>query len=70
MEPLSLIFLLPKILIRNMMCQKKNKKLEDLAFLIVKNHLPMHFVESQWLVKFILHLCPRVVLHFKKYVAK
>ncbi len=53
-----------------MMCQKKNKKLEDLAFLIVKNHLPMHFVESQWLVKFILHLCPRVVLHFKKYVAK
>jgi hypothetical protein len=38
--------------------------LEDLALLIVKNHLPMHLVESQWLMKFILHLCPKVVLPF------
>jgi hypothetical protein len=44
--------------------------LEDLALLIVKNHLPMHLVESQWLVKFIFHLCPRVVLSFKKQVTK
>ncbi len=25
------------------------ENLEDLALLIVKNHLPMHFVESPWL---------------------
>jgi hypothetical protein len=33
--------------IKKMMCNK-NKILEDLALLIVKNHLPMHLVESQW----------------------
>jgi hypothetical protein len=38
--------------------------LEDLALLIVKNHLPMHHVESQWIKKIILLLCQRV-LHFK-----
>jgi hypothetical protein len=40
--------------------------LEDLTLLIFKNHLPMHLVESQWLKRFKLHLCPRVVLHFRK----
>jgi hypothetical protein len=40
--------------------------LEDFTFLIIKNHLPMHLVESQWLKRFNIHLCPRVVLLFKK----
>jgi hypothetical protein len=40
--------------------------LEDLAHLIVKNHLLMHLIESQQLKVFSLHLCPRVVLPFKK----
>ena len=31
--------------------------LEDLVLLIVKNHLPMHLIESQWLNRFSLHLC-------------
>jgi hypothetical protein len=44
--------------------QKQN--LEDLTLLIFKNHLPMHLVESQWLKRFNLHLCPRVVLPFRK----
>jgi hypothetical protein len=44
--------------------------LEDLALLIVKNHLLMHLVESQWLKRFILHLCPRVVLPFMKLFAR
>jgi hypothetical protein len=44
--------------------------LEDLALLFVENHLLMHLVESQWLMKFILHLCPKVVMLFKKQVTK
>jgi hypothetical protein len=40
--------------------------LEDLTFLIIKNHLPMHLVENQWLKKLNLHLCPRVVLFCRK----
>jgi len=40
--------------------------LEDSAFLIIKNHLPMHHVESQWIKKKKLLLCRRVVLHFRK----
>ncbi len=31
--------------------------MEDLGLLIIKNHLPMHLVENQWLNKFSLHLC-------------
>jgi hypothetical protein len=33
--------------------------LEDLSFLIVKNHLLMHLVQSQWLKKFNFHLCQK-----------
>jgi hypothetical protein len=40
--------------------------LEDLAHLIVKNHLPMHLTKSQQLKIFSLHLCPRVVLPFRR----
>jgi len=40
--------------------------LEDLAHLIFKNHLPMHLIESQHLKIFSLHLCPKVVLPFRK----
>ncbi len=39
---------------------------EDLTLLIIKNHLSMHLIESQWLNKFNLNVCPKVVLHFKK----
>jgi len=35
--------------------------LEDLSFLIVKNHLPLQFVESSWLKRFSMHLGPRIV---------
>jgi DNA mismatch repair ATPase MutL len=42
---------------------------EDLVLLIVKNRLPMHFVESLWLKCFGLHLCPRVVLLSKKQIS-
>jgi hypothetical protein len=65
MEPLSPTFELPNILTRKMMCKSK-KKLEDLILLIVRNHLPMHLVESQWLKRFSLHLCPKVVFPFIK----
>jgi hypothetical protein len=30
----------------------------------------MHLVESQWLKRFCLHLCPRVVFPFKKKISK
>jgi hypothetical protein len=36
--------------------------LEDLIIIIVRNHLPMHLVESQWLKRFNLHSCPKVIL--------
>ncbi len=44
--------------------------MEDLAFLIVKNHLPMYLVESQWLKRFSLHLCLKVVLPSTKQFLK
>jgi hypothetical protein len=40
--------------------------LEELALLIVKNHLPMYIVESQWLKRFNFHLCLKVVLPSRK----
>jgi len=33
---------------------------ENLALLIVKNHLPLQFVEKVWLKCLVLQLCPRV----------
>jgi len=33
---------------------------EDLALLIVKNHLLLKFVESIWLMHMVFHLCPHV----------
>jgi hypothetical protein len=44
--------------------------LEGLILLIVKNNLPMHLVESQWLKIFSLHLGPNVVLPFRKQFSK
>jgi hypothetical protein len=44
--------------------------LEGLVLLIVKNHLSMHLVESQWLKRFSLHLCPSVVFPFRKQFSK
>jgi hypothetical protein len=44
--------------------------LEGLVLLIVKNHFPMHLVESQWLKRFNLHLWPSVVLPFMKQFSK
>jgi hypothetical protein len=39
---------------------KQNMLLENLALLIVKNHLPLQFVESVWLKCLMLQLCPCV----------
>jgi hypothetical protein len=61
-----LIKMLPtNIFIRKMMCNR-NSFLEDLVLSISKNHLSMHHIESQWLKRFNLHLCPRVVLISRK----
>ncbi len=40
--------------------------LQDLALLVVKNHLPIQFVESTWLKRLVMHLCPRVVFPSRK----
>ncbi len=32
-----------------------------MGLLIVKNHFPLQFVESSWLKRFYMHLCPRIV---------
>ncbi len=40
--------------------------MQDLALLVVKNHLLIQFVESTWLKRFIMHLCPRVVFPSRK----
>ncbi len=34
--------------------------LEDLGILVVKNNLPMLFVDNMWLKHLVLHLCPRI----------
>jgi hypothetical protein len=39
--------------------------LQDLAFFVVKNHLPIQFVENTWLKCPIMHLCPRMCFHQK-----
>jgi hypothetical protein len=38
----------------------KKNKLKNLGLLIVKNNLPIQFVESIWLKHLILHLCPKL----------
>jgi hypothetical protein len=38
----------------------------DFALLIVKNHLPIHFLESPWLKRFTLQLYPCIVFPFSK----
>jgi hypothetical protein len=40
--------------------------LQDLALLVVKNHLLIQFVESIWLKHLIMHLCPRIVFLSRK----
>jgi hypothetical protein len=40
--------------------------LEDLALLIIKNHLPTQFVENAWLKRFEMHLCPRLLFPSRK----
>jgi hypothetical protein len=34
--------------------------LEDLSLLIIKNNLPIQFVESIWLKYLVQHLCPKL----------
>jgi hypothetical protein len=40
--------------------------LQNLNFLIVKNQLPLQFVDNVWFKHVILHLCPQVVFPSKK----
>jgi hypothetical protein len=35
--------------------------LQDLALLVVKNHLPIQFVENIWLKCLVMHLRPKIV---------
>ncbi len=39
---------------------------ENLALLIVKNHLSLQFVETMWLKCLVLQLCPHVQFPFQK----
>ncbi len=43
---------------------------EDLGLLIVKNNLPIQFVESMWLKCLIFHLCPKLNFPFRKQFSK
>ncbi len=51
-------------------CKKKDAQLkqilEDLALLIIKSHMPVHFVESPWLKRFALQLNLHIVFMSKK----
>jgi len=40
--------------------------MENLALLIVKNHLSLQFVETMWLKCLVLQLCPHVQFPFQK----
>ncbi len=35
--------------------------LQDVAFLVVENHLLIKFVEITWLKHLVMHLCPKIV---------
>jgi hypothetical protein len=41
--------------------------LQSLGLLIMKNNLPLQFVESIWFKCLILHLFPRVLLYYRKH---
>jgi len=58
-------FLLQKIPSKRMMWNKK-MFVENLALLIVKNHLALQFVENVWLKHLVLQLCPHVQFPFQK----
>ncbi len=45
---------------------EKHYVFKDLALLIVKNNLPMHLVESQWIKRFSWHLCQKFIFPFKE----
>jgi hypothetical protein len=45
---------------------QQKKFLQDLALLVVKNHLPIQFIESTWLKFLVMHLCSRVVFTSRK----
>jgi hypothetical protein len=45
---------------KKMMWSRKCLFMKDLALIIVKNYLPLQFVESVWLKCLVLHLCPCV----------
>ncbi len=45
---------------------QQKQLLQDLALLIVKNHFPIQFVESTWLICLVMHLSPRVVFPSRK----
>jgi hypothetical protein len=45
---------------------QQKKFLQDLAFLVAKNHLPIQFLESTWLKRLIMHLCPKVAFPSRK----
>jgi hypothetical protein len=40
--------------------------LEDLGLLIIKNHLPLQFVENIWLKRFSMQLCPKIGFSSRK----
>jgi hypothetical protein len=48
--------------------------LEDLGLLIIKNNLPIQFVESMWFKDLIIRLCPKLNLpsrrQFSQHIAK
>jgi hypothetical protein len=46
------------------MCKKK--KIARSCLLVIKNHLPIQFVENIWLKRLVMHLCPRVVFPPRK----
>jgi hypothetical protein len=51
------------------MVWNNKKNLENLAFFILKSHLPLQFVKSVWLKCLILHLCPQIQFHSQKVIS-
>jgi hypothetical protein len=42
-------------------CSPTKTILQDHTLLIIKNQIPIQFVENTWLKHLVMHLCPRVV---------